>query len=115
VLKRLGREAIRVIDVNVAEKILQERLEGRRSCPKCGAAYHLEFSPPKQSGICDKCASELTLRKDDQPEVIKERFIEYTAKTEPLAAYYKKAGLLSVVDGVGETDQVLDRIVRTLG
>ncbi len=115
VLQKLGRAQLRVIDVQVPEATLKERLGGRLSCPKDGASYHLKFSPPKQPGVCDIDGTALIVRADDQPEAIAKRLAEYHEKTAPLAGYYQKAGELRVVDGVGEVEVVLDRIVRALG
>lgn len=115
VLKKLGRERIRVVDVQVPEATLVERLGGRLSCPKDGASYHVKFTPPKTEGVCDQCGTALVTRADDKPEAIAQRLREYHDKTAPLAEYYRKGGVLKSIDGVGELDLVLDRIVRALG
>ncbi|HEX4458076.1 MAG TPA: adenylate kinase [Polyangia bacterium] len=115
VLQKLGRAHLRVVDVQVPETTLKERLGGRLSCPKDGASYHLKFSPPKQPGVCDICGTQLIVRSDDQPEAIAKRLAEYHEKTAPLAGYYQKSGSLSAVDGVVDVEVVLDRIVRALG
>jgi adenylate kinase len=114
VLKKLGRAALKVVDVNVAEATLVERLGGRLSCPKCGASYHVRFTPPKNDNVCDNDGTALITRADDRPEAIAQRLKEYQAKTAPLVDYYKKANLLKTVDGVGELEVVLGRIVRAL-
>ncbi len=114
VLTKLGRGPLRVIDVRVPETVLHERLGGRLSCPKCGAAYHVTLNPPKSTGKCDSCASDLITRADDRPEAITQRLQEYHAKTAPLVEYYTKAGLVREADGVGDLEVVLDRIVRAL-
>ena len=115
VLKKLGCAPLKVIDVQVPEAVLQERLGGRLSCPKDGASYHVKFTPPKQEGVCDTCGTVLIVRADDRPEAISKRLVEYHEKTAPLAAYYGKAGVLKSIDGVGELEVVLDRLVRALG
>lgn len=115
VLAKLGRAQLLVVDVQVPEATLKERLGGRLSCPKDGASYHLKFSPPKQPGVCDVCGTQLIVRADDQPEAIAKRLAEYHEKTAPLAGYYQKSGVLRAIDGVGEVEVVLDRIVRALG
>src|SRR6476619_7381500 len=109
VLKRLGRARIAVVDVQVPEAVLQERLGGRLSCPTDGASYHVKFTPPKKEGVCDTCGTALIVRADDRPEAISKRLVEYHEKTAPLAAYYGKAGVLKSIDGVGELEVVLDR------
>ena len=116
VLHKLSRGPVRVVDVGVPEAILLERLGGRISCPKCGASYHKKFTPPRVEDVCDTCTTKgLLTRSDDQPEAISQRLREYQDKTAPLIDYYQKAGLLSRVDGVGELEIVLQRIVDALG
>jgi adenylate kinase len=115
VLHKLGRKKLKVIDVQVPESTLIERLGGRLSCPKDGASYHVTFTPPKKAGICDTCGTALVTRPDDKPEAIAQRLREYHDKTAPLVGYYKNAGVLKSVDGVGELEVVLDRLVRALG
>ena len=75
----------------------------------------MKFTPPKKDGVCDTCGAALITRADDKPEAIAQRLKEYHAKTAPLADYYQKGGVLKSIDGVGELDLVLDRIVRALG
>ncbi len=115
VLRKLGRAKLRVIDVQVPEATLIERLSGRLSCPKCGASYHVKFTPPKTDNVCDNCGAALITRADDKPEAIAQRLREYHDKTAPLVAYYQRAGVLKTIDGVGELEVVLDRLVRALG
>jgi adenylate kinase len=115
VLQRLGRAPLKVIDVQVPEATLVERLGGRLSCPKDGASYHVTFTPPKVPGVCDTCGTALVTRADDQPEAISQRLREYHDKTAPLVDYYRKGGVLKSIDGVGELELVLDRLVRALG
>jgi adenylate kinase len=114
VLQKLGRDALRVVDVSVPEATLIERLGGRLSCPKDGASYHVRLAPPKNDNVCDQCGTPLVTRADDRPEAISQRLKEYQAKTAPLAEYYKKSGVLRSVDGVGDLEVVLGRIVRAL-
>ena len=85
------------------------------SCPKDGASYHVKFTPPKTPASATPAARALITRADDKPEAIAQRLREYHDKTAPLADYYTKSGVLKSVDGVGELDRVLDRIVRALG
>jgi adenylate kinase len=115
VLTKLGRSKLKVVDVQVPESVLVERLGGRLSCPKDGASYHVKFTPPKNDNVCDGCGTQLIQRADDKPEAIAQRLREYHDKTAPLVDYYKKAGVLKSIDGVGDLEVVLDRLVRTLG
>jgi adenylate kinase len=115
VLVKLGRDKLRVIDVQVPEATLIDRLGGRLSCPKDGASYHVKLAPPKVDNQCDSCGTQLITRADDKPEAIAQRLREYNDKTAPLADYYRTSGVLRSVDGVGELEVVLDRLVRALG
>jgi adenylate kinase len=115
VLERLGRAKLRVVDFQVPETAIIERLGGRLSCPRDGASYHKVFTPPKVDNKCDTCGTELVVRADDQPEAIAQRLREYREKTAPLTDHYRKAGVLHAIDGVGGLEVVLDRLVRALG
>src|SRR5581483_7810531 len=106
VLDKLSRAALRVIDVQVPEATLIERLGGRLTCPKDGASYHVAFTPPKKANVCDQCGTALVMRPDDRPEAIAERLREYHGKTAPLVEHYAKAGMLTAVDGVGQLEVV---------
>ena len=70
----------------------------------CGTSYHVEYKKTAQSGMCDKCGGEVTLRKDDAPETVSERLNVYHEQTEPLKAYYEKSGKLYLVQGQEEID-----------
>ena len=113
-LHKLARLPLQVVDVQVPEALLVERLSGRLSCPKDGASYHVKFAPPKQAGRCDRCQTELIERADDKSDAVKQRLVEYRTKTAPLIDYYTKQGLLKPIDGVGEVDAVAARIGKTL-
>lgn len=86
-----------VINLQVPDEVIIARLSGRRTCKECRAIYHIKYLMPKKPGICDRCGGELYQRKDDTPEVIKERLKVYEKQTEPLIKYYTKNGLLANV------------------
>jgi len=88
-----------VVLVDVPDAVIADRIAGRRTCPKCKAGYHVKALPPKVEGICDKCGAELVIRKDDNPETVKDRLVVYHRETEPLIAYYEGKGLLRRIDG----------------
>jgi adenylate kinase len=107
-LGSLGRKIRRVLSFEVPEDTLIDRISGRRSCPACGATYHVSQQPPKREGVCDKDGSPLVQRADDSAENVKKRMAEYAEKTEPLKRYYRDRGLLATVEaGVGAPDAVL--------
>ena len=99
-----------VLNIKVANKEVVKRLSQRRICSECSATYHLEFDPPAQEGICDKCSGELYQRDDDQEETIKERLRVYQEKTAPLINYYQEKELLKLVDGEQDFDDVFAQI-----
>jgi adenylate kinase len=115
VLVTLSRGPLKVVDVQVPEALLLERLGGRLSCKSCGASFHVTMNPPKVGGTCDHCGAEaLYTRADDRPEAIAQRLEEYRVKTAPLVEFYRKRGTLCEVDGVGELEVVLGRIVEAI-
>ena len=101
-LDRMGIEIDRVIDIEVPDEKITERLSGRRVCGECGASYHLLYKKPQVEGVCDKCRGALVQRKDDQPQTILERLAVYHDQTEPLKGYYEKKGKLFIVEGQEE-------------
>ncbi len=113
-LGEMGRKIDHVVNLRVDRSLLLARLTGRRICKACGATYHVLFNPPKQEGVCDKCAGELYQRSDDTEEKVGTRLDEYISKTAPLLAYYENKGLLREVDGEKEIDTVTSEIVSQL-
>ena len=106
-----GAKLDRVIEMEVDEKALTERIVGRFSCAKCGAGYHDSFKRPKVEGVCDVCGNkEFTRRKDDNAETVKTRMAAYRAQTEPLLPYYGARGVLRKVDGMAPMDTVYRQI-----
>lgn len=115
ILKKMGIALNGVLSVQVPQKVIVERLAGRRTCRGCGALYHLAFDPPKTEAICDRCGSELVQRDDDREETIVARLKVYDTQTAPLANYYRERNLLRNVDGVGTVDDIRTRIIQALG
>jgi adenylate kinase len=114
ILHAKGLTLDRVVNIAVPREDIVRRLTGRRSCPTCQAVFHVEFSPPKREGICDRCGGELMQRSDDSRETVENRLSVYEKQTAPLIAYYRQRGLLSDVDGAGSVEQVQQRIVELL-
>jgi adenylate kinase len=102
-----------VIDLDVAEEIVLARLASRRTCSDCGANYSVT-TPPKYGWVCDNCGGDVVQREDDTPDAIKKRLAEYEAKTAPLIAWYRARRLLEVIDGLGSTDEVSQRLFTTI-
>lgn len=104
----------RVINIEVGEGILIERAIGRRICKECGSTYHIEFSPPKEDKICDKCGGGLYQRDDDKVETIKQRLQVYIKQTKPLIDYYTEKGLILNIDGAKSIDGIFKEIIDAL-
>jgi adenylate kinase len=114
-LRSLGRAIGRCLSYEVAEEVLVERMSGRRSCPKCGAVYHVTQNPPRRDGLCDRDDAGLVQRADDKPETVRNRLKEYAAKTEPLLRFYRERGLLAGIEGVGTPEGILAATRKALG
>ncbi len=95
--------------LEVPQDILFKRLTGRRLCKDCGAVYHVNSTPTRVSGVCDKCGGETYQRKDDSEEVISTRLEAYAKSTEPLKDYYQAKGLFVAIDGQGDPKDVFTR------
>ncbi len=113
-LDELGRELTAVLLIDVSDEEVVRRLGGRRTCVENGHVFHVEFNQPKQEGICDVDGSELIVRDDDKPEVIRHRLEQYHEKTAPLIEHYDSQSLLRQIDGAVAPDAVADEIQRTL-
>lgn len=100
----------KVINFEIEEDALLERIVNRVSCPVCGEIYNKKFTPPKQEGVCDKCNSRLTQRKDDTEEVARSRFATYHRETEPLIDFYGARNVLIGLDAQGSSDEIYSRI-----
>ncbi len=111
-LAAAGARIDSVVALDVADEVVVARNTSRRSCPTCGAAYHLVSAPPKTGGLCDRDGTRLVQRPDDQPEQIRRRMAEYRTKTEPLKAYYRGRGRLHELDGSGSPDEVAAQLAR---
>jgi adenylate kinase len=110
-----GRRIDRVLSYDVPEELVVERISGRRSCPKCGAVYHVSANPPQQSGYCDKDYAGLVQREDDKPENVKKRMQEYAQKTSPLKKFYEDRRLVAEIEGVGTPEGILAVTKTVLG
>ena len=99
ILEKTGVQIRSVVLVDVPDAIIADRIAGRRTCPKCKAGYHVTALPPKVEGVCDKCGEKLVIRKDDNPDTVKDRLVVYHRETEPLIKFYEQRGLLRRIDG----------------
>ncbi len=113
-LADLGRAVNAVLLIDVSDDEVVRRLGGRRTCVENGHVFHVEFNPPEQEGVCDLDGSELIVRDDDEPEVIRKRLATYHEKTEPLVDYYDQRSVLRRIAGVAAPDEVAEEVRRTL-
>lgn len=115
ILSQRGRSLDHVIELDVNEDALVERITGRFTCANCGKGYHDKFEQPKVAGVCDKCGStEFKRRPDDNEETVRTRMAEYRAKTAPILPIYEARGIVSRVDGMAEMDQVTAAIEQVI-
>ena len=113
-LDKMGIVIDKVVDIEVPDEKIINRMSGRRVCEKCGASYHLEYKKPKVEGICDACSGTLIQRKDDHPDTVKSRLDVYHSETEPLKDYYEKQGKLTVVEGQEEIEDTTRLLIEAL-
>jgi len=102
-----------VIDLEVDEEIVIDRISKRRVCIDCQTNYSVD-SPPRYDWVCDNCGGEVRQREDDTVEAIRHRLDLYREQTEPLIAWYQSRDLLALVDGLGHPDEVTRRLVRAI-
>ena len=113
-LARSGQKVSKAVWLEVPESVLVGRLSGRRTCPSCGAGFHVETMKPKVDGICDACGATLVQRPDDQPANVANRLKVYAAQTAPLLGWYESRGVLSKVDGVGDADAIAAAVAEAV-
>ena len=104
-----------IVCLDVPNEELMGRLTGRRTCKECGAGFHVMFDPPKKEGVCDHCGGEIYQRDDDNETTVMSRLDVYAKSTQPLIDYYKKQGILRLIDGVGSMGDIFNRVVKVLG
>jgi adenylate kinase len=105
----------RVVNFDIPDSAVVERLSGRRVCRKCGANYHIVFNKPGRDGVCDTCGGEIYTRDDDREEAVAKRLEVYREQTAPLIDYYRKKGLLINVDARPPVDEVAANFKKALG
>ena len=114
-LDKMGVRIDTVLELHVPDEEIVTRMSGRRVCPKCGATYHTKYNPSNNGEKCDKCGDTLSIRKDDDPEVVKSRLVVYHNETEPLKEYYGKKGLVKTVVGQEELAETTKLTLEALG
>ena len=105
----------KVVDFDIPDSIVLERLGGRRVCRKCGHNFHVVFDKPKKENVCDHCGGEVYTRDDDKAEAIQKRLEVYRAQTAPLIDFYRGKGILVEVDARPAVEQVVKNFKHSLG
>ena len=103
-----------VVNLQVPDALLSDRLVGRRTCKGCNAIYHVTTKPPTKDGICDGCGAQLAQRADDKEELVMQRLVTYREQTKPLIGYYNARQLLYTIDGTGQVERIFNDILQCL-
>ena len=116
ILKNLNQELGYVIKLDINEETLEKRITGRRICENCKTVYNInsETEKPKQESICDKCGGRLYQRNDDNVTSFRNRYKVYVEKTKPLLDYYKRKGILYVINGDDSVESIAKKIDKVL-
>jgi adenylate kinase len=114
-LDKAGIEVDTALTIEISDDEIGARMTGRRICESCGATYHIVSAPPQKEGVCDSCGGRLTIRKDDEPETVKQRLKIFHQETEPLKAYYLSLGQLMTVDNQPTIEATTVAIYKELG
>ena len=107
-----------VVEINVADEEIVNRIEGRRVHPESGRSYHIKFNPPKVEGIDDVSGEALIQRDDDKEETVRKRLAVYHAQTKPLVDYYSASAqkvTFASISGVGTVDEITNKVFAILG
>ncbi len=112
--EKIGKPVQSVIALEVGLDVLEERITGRRICPKCGAIYHIHNKPSKVEGKCDVCGSDLVQRKDDTIEQLKVRMDEYEKSTKPVIDFYAESGVVTEINAAEKPEVVFGHIKDAL-
>jgi adenylate kinase len=105
----------RVVNFDIPDNSVLERLGGRRVCRNCGINYHIVFNKPKEEKVCDTCGGEVYTRDDDREEAVAKRLEVYRSQTAPLIEFYRGKGLLVTVDARPRVDAVVENFKKALG
>lgn len=113
-LENLGRPLTAVVSIDVPDEDIIARITGRRSCPKDGMVYHVQYKAPRTEGRCDLCGTELVQRADDTRETVENRLRVYKEQTAPLIDFYSEREVLAMVDGRGSIDEIAARVADAI-
>ena len=114
ITKELNHPIQKVLNLEVDESVIIDRIVGRRICKECGQTYHIKNNPPHVEGKCDKCGGDLYIRKDDNEDAIKTRLEAYNNQTSPLIDFYKNEGVLASFNALQDINDVFKDIDEVL-
>lgn len=114
-MEELGVQIDKALSIEVEDEVIVERMSGRRTCKDCSRTFHMVFNPPIKDGVCDVCGGELTIRKDDAPETVRNRLAVYHRDTEPLKDFYEKLDKLVEVQNQPGIEETTAEIKKALG
>lgn len=114
ILSGNGSDGMRVLYLLVPDEVIVGRIAARRSCPSCGAVFHLENNPPKVAGICDSCGAALVARPDDTEEAVRKRLDAFHRQTVPVVDYYRAKSVIREIDGTTPVETVFEEIRRSV-
>ena len=102
------------LSIEIEDEVIVKRMSGRRTCKNCSQTFHIVSNPPKVEGVCDFCGGELGIRKDDQPETVKNRLDTFHKETEPLKKFYSERGKLVIVENQPSIEATTAEIKKAL-
>lgn len=113
-LDEMGVKIDRVLNIEVDDEEIIDRMSGRRVCSGCGTSYHVKHNPSEKEDVCDKCGKPLFIRDDDAADTVRKRLDTYHKQTEPLKDFYDKKGILSTVRGQDRVEETTALVMAAL-
>ena len=113
-IETMGIRIDKVLELQVEDNVIVDRMSGRRVCEKCGASYHIVNKKSKVEGVCDLCGGKTVIRKDDQPATVLDRLKAYHEQTEPLVAFYRERGKLAVIPFCPSIEETTAEVMKAL-
>ena len=113
-IETMGIRIDKVLELQVEDNVIVERMSGRRVCEKCGASYHIINKKSKVEGVCDLCGGKTVIRKDDQPATVLDRLKAYHEQTEPLVDFYRTRGKLAEIKFCPSIEETTAEVMKAL-
>ena len=114
-LDKQGAAIDAALSIEADDEEIIGRLSGRRVCPACGATFHMTANPPEKDGVCDACGAALIIRKDDDPDTIRNRLLTFHRETAPLKDYYRAQGKLKTAQSQTRVEDTTALVSKVLG